>query len=367
MRSVITHLLLCSALAVAGCSGSDSTAQTPDVVDTGDNENNNTGGNPVDQNNNNTGEIPDTCTNGVIDPNESDVDCGGDCDACTNVGDTCIANRDCGAGLSCGDDSQCDTDSCENGLADGDESDVDCGGSCATRCSVGDSCNTLADCADSGGRTTRCLDVCLAPACNDLFANGDEGDTDCGGSCPERCEEGDACLADADCPVEDVRILVEGATFFDPAPEFEDTNIELVAGSFADVFETDVKPVLDQLCVNRFPESRCEAASQIFFVVNESRCTSDVQSGGLCEVEPTQSVYNCEDSLRPGACTLGVCANEQKLVGIVGSQQVYTLCGNTSGAANTTELRSAQFTLRGETSFVSQEELSGGGFQLRAQ
>lgn len=365
MRS--THLFLC--LAVAGCSGSESTAPSSAVVDT-ENENTNTGSDPVDDNTNNSAGDDDpaeSCGNGVLDLNESDVDCGGDCEPCTNAGDTCVANRDCGAGLSCGADSQCDADSCENGEQDGDESDVDCGGSCVTRCSVGDSCNTFEDCADASGRTTRCLDVCLAPTCNDLFANGDEGDVDCGGSCPERCDEGAVCFGDLDCPVEDVQILVDGATFFDSELEFEDTSIELVAGSFAEAFDTEVKPSLDQLCLSRFPEARCEEASQIFFVVNESRCASDTQSGGVCEVTPTQSVYNCEESLPAGSCTLGVCANEQKLVGIVGSQQTFTLCGNVAGANNTTELRSTQFTLRGATSFVSREELSGAGFRVSAR
>ena len=39
---------------------------------------------------------------------------------------------------------------------------------------------------------------CAAPACADGVQNGDETDVDCGGSCGA-CAEGDACAAPADC------------------------------------------------------------------------------------------------------------------------------------------------------------------------
>jgi N-acetylneuraminic acid mutarotase len=50
---------------------------------------------------------PDHCTNGVKDPSESDVDCGGDCAACA-IGSMCGATTDCATGT-------CDQNVCRAG------------------------------------------------------------------------------------------------------------------------------------------------------------------------------------------------------------------------------------------------------------
>src|SRR5215471_18587285 len=50
---------------------------------------------------------PDHCTNGVKDPSESDVDCGGDCAACA-LGSTCGSTSDCATGT-------CDQNVCRAG------------------------------------------------------------------------------------------------------------------------------------------------------------------------------------------------------------------------------------------------------------
>ncbi|MGZ3456797.1 MAG: hypothetical protein ACXVEF_44740, partial [Polyangiales bacterium] len=68
--------------------------------------------------------------------------------------------------------------SCTNGLIDGDETDVDCGGSCG-KCDPGRGCASASDCA--GGVCSKGL--CAAPSCTDGAKNGDETDIDCGGSC----------------------------------------------------------------------------------------------------------------------------------------------------------------------------------------
>jgi len=48
------------------------------------------------------------------------------------------------------------TPSCSDGLKNGDETDVDCGGSCATTCAEGRSCGEAADCS---------TDLCVATKC----------------------------------------------------------------------------------------------------------------------------------------------------------------------------------------------------------
>ena len=41
--------------------------------------------------------------------------------------------------------------------------------------------------------------TCSAPACDDNVTNGNETDEDCGGSCPDACDDGLSCDVDGDC------------------------------------------------------------------------------------------------------------------------------------------------------------------------
>ncbi len=75
-----------------------------------------------------------TCTDGIQNGDETGVDCGGSCAACTT------------------------TPTCTDGIQNGDETGVDCGGSCAP-------CTTT-------------------PTCTDGMQNGNETGVDCGGNCP---------------------------------------------------------------------------------------------------------------------------------------------------------------------------------------
>jgi len=96
-----------------------------------------------------------TCSDGVKNGDESDVDCGGRCAPCAD-GRSCNTARDCRSG-------QCDNNvctpvpSCTDGVKDGTESDVDCGGSCSP-CPIGKQCAKAGDCA-----TGECVSgVCAA-------------------------------------------------------------------------------------------------------------------------------------------------------------------------------------------------------------
>jgi hypothetical protein len=82
---------------------------------------------------------------------------------------------------------------CADGVRDGDETDVDCGGSCR-RCDPERACKDDGDC-----RSGRCMrGACAAPRCDDGLYNGDESSTDCGGSCPP-CADGMNCRDAKDC------------------------------------------------------------------------------------------------------------------------------------------------------------------------
>jgi hypothetical protein len=82
---------------------------------------------------------------------------------------------------------------CRDRVRDGDETDVDCGGSCQA-CAGGKQCAAAADCqsqaCDAGS--------CRAASCSDGARDGYESDVDCGGSCGP-CAAGLACAVDSDC------------------------------------------------------------------------------------------------------------------------------------------------------------------------
>ncbi len=73
---------------------------------------------------------------------------------------------------------------CDNGVPDGDETDVDCGGSCPRLCGNGAGCASDPDCETGVCRQQ----VCRAARCDDGVLNGDELVVDCGGACPG-CED----------------------------------------------------------------------------------------------------------------------------------------------------------------------------------
>src|SRR5215468_7574560 len=77
------------------------------------------------------------CTDQIHNGDETGVDCGGSCGKC-NIGDHCKINNDC-------DDANCVAGvctalPCDNGVKDNDETDIDCGGPMCRKCSGGRSC-----------------------------------------------------------------------------------------------------------------------------------------------------------------------------------------------------------------------------------
>jgi len=129
---------------------------------------------------------PSACADGLRDGLESDVDCGGACPACVD-GLVCGVDADCASG-------RCEAGvctSCADGAQNGTESDVDCGGSCHG-CADTMTCGVDADCASA-----RC-EAGMCTSCVDGILNGDEVNIDCGGSCLG-CPGGSSCGAGPDC------------------------------------------------------------------------------------------------------------------------------------------------------------------------
>jgi hypothetical protein len=77
------------------------------------------------------GAVVDHCADRVLDADESDVDCGGSCHACTSPA-MCRTGADCDSGAC--DAGRCVAPTCNDGVRDGFESGVDCGFTCPTTC-----------------------------------------------------------------------------------------------------------------------------------------------------------------------------------------------------------------------------------------
>ncbi len=124
---------------------------------------------------------------------ETDIDCGGSCT--TKCADTagCAIAGDCKSDVCTG--SKCVAATCDDLVRNGTESDVDCGGACPNRCAEAKVCRLGSDCRSgvcSGGR-------CAAPSCTDGVKNASETDIDCGGSCTARCADTKRCSMPEDC------------------------------------------------------------------------------------------------------------------------------------------------------------------------
>lgn len=138
-----------------------------------------------------------TCTDGAQNQDETDVDCGGaTCDGC-GVGARCAAPGDCRSGL-CGSDGRCEAapGTCADGVENQDETDVDCGGATCDPCGIGQRCSGGSDCTTGNCDSGTCAAV--SASCTDGVQNGTETDVDCGGSCGP-CADGQSCGAPADC------------------------------------------------------------------------------------------------------------------------------------------------------------------------
>jgi len=102
-----------------------------------------------------TGPNPATCTDHVKNGNETDVDCGGS--TCPPCADTqhCAAPTDCKSGNCVA--MTCVAATCMDHIKNGKETDIDCGGGDCTPCLVGKSCKGTADCQSNICTNGTCL------------------------------------------------------------------------------------------------------------------------------------------------------------------------------------------------------------------
>ncbi|MFO0590653.1 MAG: hypothetical protein U0441_24130 [Polyangiaceae bacterium] len=142
--------------------------------------------------------LPASCNDGVKNGDETAVDCGGSCNGC-DTGQPCGVAGDCYNGVC--DMSACAAPTCADGVENGGvylagdgETDVDCGGPCGATCGPMKACKVDGDCV--GGQ---CSGSMCVPNCNDGVKNNAESDVDCGGSCGSTCTPGQTCGVATDC------------------------------------------------------------------------------------------------------------------------------------------------------------------------
>ena len=138
--------------------------------------------------------VPPSCIDQIKNGAETSVDCGGAACGPCNDGKSCLHASDCASGLCSGTPRACQTPSCTDGVRNGAETDVDCGGTCPTPCGPSKGCKLDADCLGN-----RCSGSLCLPACNDGVKNGSETGLDCGGHACAPCSNEGGCVFDGDC------------------------------------------------------------------------------------------------------------------------------------------------------------------------
>ncbi len=159
-----------------------------------------------------------TCDDGVMDGDETDVDCGGSCPP-SALDQTCHVDADCSAtGPSCHAafggcrcdplTGRCAYDHCSDEKKDADETDVDCGGSQCSGCGPQKACLLARDCSDTlpgcdpmngGCACDATTSTCVFDHCYDHRIDVQETDIDCGGGVCTGCALAQGCLLDGDC------------------------------------------------------------------------------------------------------------------------------------------------------------------------
>ncbi len=155
-----------------------------------------------------------SCANGIQDATETDVDCGGeDCAGTCMTGQSCEAHSDCMSGIC---DLQgtrrCLAASCTDGVKNQDESDIDCGGTCGAICQVGQACAQNTDCESSTCSGDQCREAGCVIQATSFTAGEANPNNPCEHCDPSsatdawtprpvgsECDDGAACTASSSC------------------------------------------------------------------------------------------------------------------------------------------------------------------------
>jgi|GEM_PF-1200907 len=241
-----------------------------------------------------------TCSDGSLNGQETDVDCGGNCLPC-DTGDDCSVDSDC---LSQVCSSTCQAPTCSDGIRNGDETEVDCGGSVCADCDCvvymafeENTCNNLDE--DCDGETDENYDdgyACTASFCNAGTAQNIPNNT--------LCDDANGCTQDICDPslfpatgcgnVNDNSGQPNG-TLDDGNPC---TDLRCVDGATQNVIDDTNVPDDGLFCTNQ----TCSGGSIVTaidasYCLHNGECVADGQPAtsapcGVCDVSKTQTGVN---------------------------------------------------------------------------
>jgi hypothetical protein len=134
-----------------------------------------------------------TCSKGnlcLLNCKPTDPDC---------LGAKCKLDKDCQTGF-CKDD-YCLMPSCNDGVKNQDETDIDCGSVCTEKCLENKGCKKDADCESQNCDVSKgkCDSEIGISSCKNGQKDEKEGGIDCGGICPDLCGIKEYCTENADC------------------------------------------------------------------------------------------------------------------------------------------------------------------------
>ncbi len=223
-------------------------------------------------------EKPDAhCNNRVKDADESDVDCGGaKCAKCVN-GKKCNEDKpnrsDCGSGYC-------------------NESHV-----CAPmKCETSDSCSNF------GGTCDPVEHICVT--CSDGIKNGTESDVDCGGTCSTKCEGGKACNEHKDCS----NGVCEGKVCSSKTAETADPNVLVINEVFDSSSSSPSFPLNDDYAACEFIEiaNTSDKSVKVDGLSIEMKRTDDdkkktttIPLNGVIPAKNLLVVHTCDDENLP--------------------------------------------------------------------
>lgn len=129
----------------------------------------------------------------VRNDDETDIDCGGTRSPACGENKACLIATDCFSNICTAGTKKCAAVHPNDGIKNGTETDVDCGGPAAPPCAANLGCLVGSDCDSK---------FCTALKCEPRKPgrkDGDETDIDCGGKVAPKCAADLVCVADADC------------------------------------------------------------------------------------------------------------------------------------------------------------------------
>jgi len=237
------------------------------------------------------------CDNGARDGDETGVDCGGSCPQCAD-GDPCRVPEDCESVVCMR--GRCLVPSCSDGVRNGRETGADCGGDCGL-CPGGEPCTSNDQCLSG-----RCRGgMCTMSSCDDDRMNGDETDTDCGGGTCPPCNGGQACDRESDC----TSLICSGGTCTDAAcndgvQNQDETSVDC-GGGFCPPCRDGLACMVDGDCEGmRCLDGGCVSCADR---VRNAEETDVDCGGGLCD--PCQDGLACvlDTDCENDFCHMGTC------------------------------------------------------------